>query len=107
MSLLDRAPHTVTVQRRIIDRTDVHGVTYQPDGAPVDVRGSLQPLSATETNVDGIAALTRMRFICRDWPGDIHSKITADGVTFEPEGQPQFYNMSAATRHWEVVLRRA
>lgn len=107
MSLLDRAPHTVTVQPRVIDRSNVHGVTYKPSGSPVQVRGSLQPLSATETNVDGIAALTRMRFICRDWPGDIHSQVTTDTGTFEPEGEPQFYNMSAATRHWEIELRRA
>lgn len=107
MSLLDRAPHTVTVQRRVIDRTDVHGVTYKPSGEPVQVRGSLQPLSATESNVDGITALTRMRFICRDWPGDIHSLVTAPDGSFEPEGEPQFYNMSPGTRHWEIVLRRA
>lgn len=106
MSLLDRAPHTVTVQARTLDRTNVHGKSYTPVGNPVTVPGSLQPLSATETNVDGLSALTRMRFICRDWPGDIHSQVTANGSTFEPEGQPQLYNMSPATRHWEIVLRR-
>lgn len=96
----------LVVQNRTADRTP-HGTEYTPSGEPVTVRGSLQPLSAAESNVDGLVALTQRRWISRSWPGTILSLCTAaDGSKWEPVGEPQHYAMSPSTDHWEVVLKK-
>lgn len=107
MSLLDRGPHQLSVQQRQIDRSSPHGLKYTPIGSPVVVRGAFQPVSASESNVDGLVALTQRRWISRTWPGDIHSIATAtDGSTWKVVGDPQHYAMSPGTDHYEILLQK-
>ncbi|WP_378144812.1 hypothetical protein ACFJGV_15145 [Cnuibacter sp. UC19_7] len=106
MSLLDQPPHTVTVQNRVRTR-GAHGETLTPSGAPVPAYGSLQPLSATESALfDGTVALTQKRFICRDWPGNADSEVTAADGVYDCVGDPQHRTMSPRTAHWEITLKR-
>lgn len=107
MSLLDNPPHTVTVQNRTITQ-NAHGATLEPDGAPVVVECAFQPMSASESNdFDGAVTFEQKRVIARDWPGNATSEVMGpDGHTYDTVGDPQHYNMSPATAHWEVVLQR-
>lgn len=106
MSLLDRRTHSVSVQN-MKSVAGPHGSTWVVDGSPETVWGSFQPLSAAESaDFDGTVTFTQRRFICRDWPGDNHSVVTASDGVYDTVGDPQWLNMSPATRHWEVVLKR-
>ena len=106
MSLLDRAPHVVTVQNRTASKDSRGQTVYSNVGAPVDVPCSCQPLSASESNVDGLQALTKRFIVSRTWPGDILSTIIWDGFDWDVVGDPQHRSMSAATDHWEIVIEK-
>lgn len=104
MSLLDNAPHRVLVQNRV-KTTNSRGQTVLTDsGNPIPVRCSCQPLSAVESNFDGLQALTKRRIISRTWPGDILSVVTWDGSDWDTVGRPQQLSMSSGTAHWEIVI---
>jgi hypothetical protein len=106
MTLLDNGPHTLTVQPRVPVQTP-HGVTMQADGDPVVIRGIMQPYSAAQSTVDGKVTLTQRRWLSRTWVGDSNSLITSyDGMVWELSGDPQQYQSSPGTQHWEVVLSK-
>lgn len=107
VSLLDRGPHTLMLQkRRPVDGP--HGTTLQNVGKPVPVMGAFQPVSATETSNDGVIASVTRRFISRSFSGDVYSLLTdSRGAAWDVVGEPQVYDMSPRTSHVEVLLRRA
>ncbi len=103
MSLLDRAPHTLTVTPKILE-TDRYGGTKTVDGEPVEVRGSVQPVSSEESGALGVQVDTTYRFIGRTWPGGPHSTALWDGRTFDQQGEARRYSMSPRTAHVDVLL---
>lgn len=103
MSLLDRGPHTLVVTPKL-KQTDPYGGTAIVDGAPVTVRGSVQPVSADESEALGVQAQTVYRFIGRSWPGGIRSTAVWNGRTFDQQGEPKIYSMSRRTAHVDVIL---
>lgn len=103
--MLDRPPHSVTVQRRTPVRT-AHGTTFDLVGDPVDVRCIVRAVSASESNVDGLTAQTMRRIVSREWPGDIYALVAWGGVTWQQQGDAQLFDGSFRTRHWEVLLRK-
>ena len=105
MSMFARPPHVVTVQARH-PVTTAHGTAFEHVGKPVDVPCTVRAVSAAETNVDGLTALTMRRIVARDWPGDIYSLVTWGGDTWQQQGDAQLFDGSPATRHWEVFLRK-
>jgi hypothetical protein len=108
--MLDRAPHTVSVQLM----ANVQGVrgSYEAQkvGVPLVVRCSVQAVrewsSEEEIQVDGLQALTLARIFSRTWPGDINSIVTWDGYEWETIGDPQHFQMSKRTNHWTITLRQ-
>lgn len=118
MSLLDSRTHIAVVQNRV-QVPGPHGSTLTNDGAPATVHGSLQPLSAAESaDFDGSVAFTQKRFITRTWPGNMFSEVTVSRAprtefeqptpvgVFDCVGDPQHYDASPVTDHWEIVLKR-
>ena len=110
MSLLDRNPHTVTVQPRKKVKNDQRGWEIIADGAPVDIRCAVQPVrewsTAEEIQVGGLQMLVLQRIISRTWVGDTNALITWDGFEWEIVGDPQHFNMSPSIAHWEITIRR-
>lgn len=110
MSLLDRNPHTVTVQPRKKEQVDRGGHILVPDGDPVEIRCAVQPVrewsTAEEIEVRGLQMLVLQRIMSRKWVGDTNAIVSWDGFKWEIVGDPQFFNMSPSTRHWEITIRR-
>lgn len=106
MSLLDRGPHTVLVQVRRQEGTDRYNApNYVDDGTPVPISGSMQPLTADETYSLGIEANTAYKFLCRTWPGGIHSSATWNGRPFQQVGEARVHSTGRRTGHVTVVLQ--
>ncbi len=103
--MLNRPRHVVTVQNRRLVR-GAHGTEYRLDGDPVEVPCTVRSSSATETNTDGLQVSTLKRVIARTWPGDVHSLITFRGDEYEPQGDPQEFDGSERTTHWEILIQR-
>lgn len=106
MSLLDTPPHLVVVQNRTASKDSRGQTIYTNVGDPVDVHCSCQPLSASESNVDGLQALTKRFIVSRTWPGDILSTVIWGGFDWDVVGDPQHLSMSPATDHWEIVIEK-
>lgn len=105
MSLLDRGPHTVTVQPKTAVPDRLGGNKYVNSGAPVDVRCSVQPLSAEELKTLGLEAVTTYRVLCRSWPGGIHSEVNWNGRPFSQHGEATVYSTGRRTAHTSVVIK--
>lgn len=108
MSLLDRGPHTLIVQR-VKDQPDpvYGGSTRVNDGPPVTVTGAMvQPLSSSESTDLGVRADTSYRVICRSWPGGIYSRVTwvDEGRPLFQRGEKTVYTVGRRTRHDTAVL---
>ena len=106
MSLLDRGPHTLSVQRMTTATDPVYGGTTKlPDGPPVTVSGAMvQPLSAAEASDLGVRADTSFRVLCRTWPGGIYSRVTWSGRDLFQRGETTSYTVGRRTRHDTAVL---
>jgi len=96
----------VTVQNRVASPDSRGQTIYSNVGDPIDVLCSCQPLSASESNFEGLQALTKRFIVSRTWPGDILSTVIWDGFDWDVVGDPQFLNMSLATQHWEIVIEK-
>ncbi len=106
MSLLTNPPHVAVVQGRVKSKDDEGATVYTDSGAAFSVPCSVQPLSAAESNIDGLQALTKRLIVARTWPGDILSTVIYDGYDWDTVGDPQHHNMSPRTDHWEVVIEK-
>lgn len=104
-SLLTRRPHTVTVTPR--ERTrGAGGDTLWVDLDPVEVRGTVQPLSAEESYQLGLTSEVVYRFLTvGPWPGGVHSRISWDGREWEQLGEALHHTTGRLTRHIVVRLR--
>lgn len=108
--LLDRPPHTVSVQlmgREQQARGAFHEV---PIGDPIQVPCMVQAVrewsTEEEIRVEGLQLLTLARIFARNWPGNAMSIITWDGYEWETVGEPQHFRVSKRTEHWSVTIRR-
>lgn len=110
MSLLDRNPHTVVVQPRQKEKTPRGTYEMTDVGEPSTIRCAVQPVrewsTAEEIQVGGIQMLVLQRIISRKWVGDTNALVDWDGFKWEIVGDPQFFNMSPSTAHWEITIRR-
>lgn len=104
MSLLDRGPHEVLVQLRRRDRDDLNAPIWVNDGAPISVKGSMQPLESDDRIELGLTVEDAWKFITRSWPGDVHCHVTWQGATYDQKGNARPRSTgSRRTRH--VVVR--
>lgn len=106
MSLLDRGPHTLLVQRmRTEEDPDYGGTRKVPDGLPVTVTGAMvQPLTTTEASELGVRADTTLKVICRSWPGGIYSEVTWQGRALFQRGETRRHSIGRRTQHDTAVL---
>lgn len=74
-------------------------------GAPVTVRGNLQPVSAELATGAGFDFTTTFRWSCREWPAGNMSRVVIDGRAYEQIGEPKRHRMSPATSHDVVFLK--
>lgn len=110
MSIWNRPPHTVIVQR-MRPAQDVRGSWVDvEDGAPIDVPCTVQSArewsTAEENLTGGFQLLDLCRVFTKAWPGDHRSLIHWDGDLWETVGSPQHFKVSKRTEHWIVTLRR-
>lgn len=105
MSLLTAPRHRVTVQG-YTKQAGTAGSVYAPHGDPVVVPANVHPLSTTELTNLGLQASDTRRVHARIWPGDMHSRVTFQGAEWDQVAPAQLYDMSPATTHYEVIIRR-
>ncbi len=105
MSMLTNPPHVVIVQNREPVITS-HGTVYQPVGDPIEVPCTVRAVSATEDRSDGLSVTTLRRIMAADWPGTVRALITWGGQEWDAEGDPELFDGSGMTRHWEIRMRR-
>lgn len=106
MSLLTNPKHKLTVQPYQETPGSIGQETYEPVGAPIPVRGNKHPLTAQETEDNGLQNFTTTNFHCLSWPGDQHCRVTLDGAEWDQIGEAKLFDMSTRTRHYEVILRK-
>jgi hypothetical protein len=106
MSLLTAPRHTLVVQNRKKVPGSIGQNEFVNDGSPITVRGNKHPLSADEIVSFGVRDFVSTAFHCLSWPGNPDCIVTLDGVDWDQVGEAQLYDMSPATRHFEVVLRK-
>jgi hypothetical protein len=104
VSLLDRGPHTLTVTPRTRTKDALGAAVWTPS-TPVEARGAMQPVSATESTELGLTTETVYRFLGRTWPGDVHAEVSWNGRPFEQVGEAKVHGMSPRTAHVEVILK--
>ena len=107
MSLLDDGRDTVTLYPEIVS-TDVLGNPGKrvPDlDNPVTVTGRVQPVSFTETDLNGQQVTTRYRFITRTFLAGAFARATWDGRSWDVIAEPARRNGSDTTRHSTVILQ--
>lgn len=117
VSLLDRGPHTVTVQTMVRSR-DGLGSTLA-EGEQFTLAGvSVQPVEVSGAGVqsmeDGARSGTQVRTTYRviargPWPGGPHSRVRVDvgpmaGRWFDQSGEAREYVMSPRTSHVVVMM---
>lgn len=110
--LLDRAPHSVRVIPRKETKGDGGMIGLVPDGDPVEIRCTVQPVrewsTAEEVKLDGAQLLSLRRVFSRDWIGDSLALVQYGGWDFDIVGDPQYLDTgSRATWHWEITMQRA
>lgn len=80
------------------------GAALWVDLDPVEVRGTVQPLSAEESYQLGLTSEVVYRFLTvGPWPGGVHSRIWWDGREWEQLGEALHHTTGRLTRH--VVVR--
>lgn len=106
MSLLTRPKHKLTVQLYVKSPGSIGQDTYTPSGLPIPVEGNKHPLTAQEIEVNGLQNFTTTNWHTTSWPGDQHCRVTLDGAEWDQIGEAKLFDMSARTRHYEVILRK-
>lgn len=103
MSVPSSAPifrDVVIVQRRRhVD--DPHGGHYEDAGAPITLSGVCVEGRDNGSDVGQIRILVR-----GDWPGDIHSMIRWNGMTYDAVGAPIVRPHGFHAAHTVVTARR-
>lgn len=108
MSLLDKGNTVLVVYPSVVETDQWGNETRVPGTEGYVVRGSLQSSTSEELAALGQVALTTVRFISRDWPGDPWARITnpETGDTYDQFGEPRFYSASPATSHYTTYLKK-
>lgn len=106
MSLLSRPRHIASVQPYTAEEGRIGQKEYSPTGDAVTVRGNMHPVRAQELERLGLQNFTTTAFHCLEWPGDQHCRVTLTGAEWDQIGEAKLYDMSARTRHYEVILRK-
>jgi hypothetical protein len=112
MSLLTRkAPHTVLVQNRRVERDEAGRRVWVPDGDPVAHRCAVQVArdwsSAEETaGAPGLQIIDMRVILSKTWSGDVNSYVYWEDDVYEMIGAPQPLTMSRRTSHWRITMRR-
>lgn len=105
MSLLERPPHRVWVQRRKSVEDPRYGPGWVDDGNPVEVACAVQPATSTEATDLGLEITSLLTLITRAWPFGPHARVMFEGREFEQVGEVRRYRMSPRTTHDDVTLR--
>lgn len=110
MSLLDRGPETVTVQRRKRQQDQIGGSKWINDGDPIPVKGVMvQPVSAAVLTDMGLEVIESKRVIGRrpgGWPGGPYSLITWRGRDWtQPQGVAMEYDTSPGVAHFSIIIQ--
>jgi hypothetical protein len=110
MSLLDRkAPHTVLVQNRKVQRNERGQQVMLDVGGLQPVRCMVEPArdwsQAEEDRGVGLQMVNLAIIYARNWPGDINSTIQWNGALWETTGAPQAFKVSRRTRHWRITTQ--
>lgn len=110
MSLLDKAPHTVTVIFQKESR-DAAGRRVMTEVAPRQtVRCMVEPVrewsSAEEELSYGLQVTDMAVLRARKWPGNVDSHVIFNDVLYETVGAEQHFSVGRMTRHYRVTLKR-
>lgn len=104
MSLLDRGPDLVLVYPEVVT-DDGYGTPIRvPSTTPVEVRGRVQPVAATEVEVSGQQVNTTHRFIARSMPGGAWAKVVWNDREWDVLGEPKRYHDTRTIAHVTVLL---
>lgn len=103
MSLLTKPRHQVKVQNRVKTQTP-HGIEWTNDGPTLSVRCTVNNVSDTEIQDNGVRLLTSKYLLTKTWPGNPDCLVGFDGMLFEQTGLAPLYDGSQRVRHYEVAL---
>jgi hypothetical protein len=106
MSLRSRPRHVVSVQKMRSETGSVGQLERVKDGRPVNVRGTLHPLDATEIQFYGDRGTETRKFFCNVWPGGMNAVVTFEGATWDQVEPVESHRIGQMTKHVEVILRR-
>lgn len=103
VSLLDRGSQTIVIYPAGPMLPDG---SRGPEGAPVTVQCSVQPVSSTGDAVPGYLDTTRYRVIARTLPAGPWARVVWRDRDWTVEGEPAHRTGSSRTRHDTAIIRR-
>lgn len=108
MSLLDKGNTVLVVYPSVVETDQWGNQTRVPGTEGYTVTGSLQASTSEELAALGQVALTTVRFISRDWPGDPWCLVTNPdtGDSYDQQGESRVYTASPATAHYTTYLKK-